>query len=237
MASLAATSAWPPAAGLSTVLLPRGPATVFSVFGSATINAPACLIFDTLRNTTSYPEWNTFTPSATIDNPHNPIDPALISANETFTYVVILDPAAPQNKTTSFEKVFDISTLDAQSNYVPRALLNDGSFEPKLRKVFRASWGDNNPATAGGLLVTQRFVEVTEVGTKKAVLHTWENFGGPVAGSVQPIQATLQARFADYARDLKGYSERLYEETKRGCRRKKKDDDARCCYVDKADLR
>ncbi|KAL8997096.1 MAG: hypothetical protein Q9169_003532 [Polycauliona sp. 2 TL-2023] len=230
MPSLAATSAWPPAAGLSTVLVPRSD-SVFSVFGSATINAPACLIFNTVRNTTSFPEWNTFTPSATISNPNNPIDPALLSTGDTFTYVVILDPAAPEDKTASFEKVFDISTPDAQSNYVPTALLNDGSFEPKFRKVFRASWGDNNPDTAGGLLVTERFTEVTEVGTRKAVLHTWENFGGPVAAFVQPIQALLQARFEDYARDLKGYTERLYEATKKECLRNRGNADPNCCYV------
>ena len=228
--ALISNLAWPPAAGLSTVIVPRA-ATTFSVFASATIHAPACLIFDNLRNTTSYPEWNTFTPSATIDAPHNPVNPDFLTTGDTFTFVVILDPAAPQNTTPSFEKVFDISTPQAPSSYVPPALLKDGSFYPNLKKVYRASWGDANPATAGGLLVSERFSEVIEIGKKKSVYHTWENFGGPVAASVQQIQATLQARFEDYARDLKVYSERLFKETKHCQPKKGVHADQTCCYA------
>ncbi|KAL8848261.1 MAG: hypothetical protein Q9221_006699 [Calogaya cf. arnoldii] len=227
---MALASPWPAAAGLSTVLVSRAD-NVFSVFSSATINAPACLIFNNLRNTTSYPEWNTFTPSATIDNPNNPTNPNFLTTNDTFTFLVVLEPATPFVKTPTPEKVFDISTPDAISDYVPSELLNDGSFEPKLRKVYRASWGDNNPATSGGLLVTERFSEVTEIGTRKARYRTWENFGGPVAGVVKQIQGQLQARSEDYARDLKGYSERVYEERKKECQRVERKADTRCCYV------
>ena len=222
--------AWPPAAGLSTVLVPRA-STTFSVFGSATIHAPACLIFNTFRNTTSYQEWNTFTPSAAIDLPHNLVNPDFLTTGDTFTFVVILDPAAPQNTTQSFEKVFDISKPQSPSSYVPPALLKDCSFYPNLNKVYRASWGDNNPATAGGLLVSERFSEVVELGKRKSVYHTWENFGGPVAASVQQIQATLQARFEDYARDLKGYSERLFKEKKHCHPKKGGHANPKCCYT------
>ena len=221
---------WPPAGGLSTVLVPRA-ATTFSVFASVTFHAPACIIFDNLRNTSSYPEWNTFTPSATIDFPHNPVHPDFLTTGDTFTFVVILDPAVPQNTTQSPEKVFDISTPKSPSSYVSPALLKDGSFYPDLTKVYRASWGDNNPATQGGLLVTERFSEVIEVGKKKSVYHTWENFGGPMSASLQQIQATLQARFEDYASDLKAYSERLFHERKQRPPVKGGQADSRCCYA------
>lgn len=68
------------------------------------------LIYDSLRKMTSYLEWNTFTPSAAIDSPRNSVHPDFLTTGDTFSFVVIIDPTAPQNKTQSPEKVFDIST-------------------------------------------------------------------------------------------------------------------------------
>ena len=210
--------AWPPAAGLSTILVPRAENNL-SVFSSAQINAPAALVFNTILNTTSYPEWNTFTPAAVITYTPNPTSPnafSFLAKGVEFTYIVVLNPETPEVKTPSPEKVYDISIPSAPSDYVPRKLLkNDGSWYPNLRKVYRASWGDNNPATTGQL-VTERFSEVIVLGKEKSEYRTWENYGGPLAPVInEQLADTLQARFEDYARDLKGYSEKLYKASKK----------------------
>ena len=57
--------AWPPANGLTTINCPRN-VTVLSVYASTQIYAPANIIWNTLRNTTAFPGWNTFTPAVTI---------------------------------------------------------------------------------------------------------------------------------------------------------------------------
>ncbi|KAL8830128.1 MAG: hypothetical protein Q9191_001609 [Dirinaria sp. TL-2023a] len=212
MAVAASLAAWPPAAGLSTVLVPRNE-TLFSVFGSSYIHAPAALVFNNIRNTTAYPEWNTFTPAANITT-NGANAPGYISLGDTFTYIVVLNASDPTNTTLSPEIVRDISTPAHPSKYVSRRLLkHDGSFWPNLNKVYRAVWGDNNPAY-GGALKTERFSEVIELGRKRSLYRTWENYGGPYANTVQPLQGELQEDFGIYARDLKGYSEKLYCESK-----------------------
>ena len=77
--------------------------------------------------------------------------------------------------------------------------------------MYRAAWGDVNPATRGQL-VTERFSEVVDFGNGTSGYRTWENQGGPFASGVKEMYgAVLQRRFEDTARDLKGESERLNE--------------------------
>ena len=210
-------SPWPPANGLNTIRVPRDQ-NVFTPSATSNINAPADLIFRIIRNTTSYPDWNTFTPRAVItkspqgrNKPKN--QKAFLFTGDEFTFDVVLNPDTPEVVTNSFEKVFDISTPKAPSPYVPKKLLrNDGSWYPDLQKVYRASWGDVNPATATQL-VTERFSEVIEVGKAKSVYRTWENFGGPFAPAVQAsVGDILEDRFEDYAREIKAYAEKVYVE-------------------------
>ncbi|KAG6993871.1 hypothetical protein G7Y79_00050g086080 [Physcia stellaris] len=175
---------WPPPTGLTTILVPRN-STTFTVSAITTINAPASLVFNTIRNTTAYPDWNTFTPAAVITASTNssPVANAsstgLLSLGDDFTYTVVLDPAHPRNTTPSFEHVNDISTPEHPTTYVPCALLeSDGSFWGNLSQVYRAAWGDVNPATRGQL-VTERFSEVVDFGNETSGYRTWENQGGP----------------------------------------------------------
>ena len=203
---------WPPTNGLNTILVPRNEST-FTIFASTRINAPASLVFNTIRNTTAYPEWNTFTPAAVITSSNNSQltnFTGLLSLGDNFTYTVVLDPTQPRNTTPSLEEVRDISTPRRPSNYVPQDLLEtDGSFWSNLSQVYRAVWGDANPATAGQL-VTERFSEVIDFGNQTSGYRTWENQGGPMASAIkEALQATLQQRFEDSARDLKKESEKL----------------------------
>ncbi|KAL9033435.1 MAG: hypothetical protein Q9214_007520, partial [Letrouitia sp. 1 TL-2023] len=205
---------WPPANGLTTVLVPRNE-TTFSISASANINAPAPFVFNVIRNTTAYPDWNTFTPAANITSrssnssnsspQDNSTTAGLLALGDRFTYTVVLDPTQSQNTTQSFERVTDYSTPDAPSSYVPPLLLEeDGSFYPNLSRVYRIAWGVSNPATPGQL-VTERFSEVIDLGNRTSEYRTWENLGGSLASVVQELlQGTLQRRFEDYARDLKG---------------------------------
>ena len=75
--------------------------------------------------------------------------------------------------------------------------------------MYRAVWGDVNPATRGQLF-TERFSEVVDFGNSTSGYRTWENQGGPYASVVKEMYgAVLQQRFEDTARDLKRESERL----------------------------
>ena len=173
-------ASWPPANGLNTIRVPRSENT-FSVSATSTIHAPASLIFKIIRNTTSYPTWNTFTVRATITKSplyasKPPNQKAFLYLGDEMTFENVLNDATPEVITPSFEKVFDISTPKEKSKYVPKELLKkDGSWYPNLEKVYRASWGDVNPATAGQL-ITERFTEVIEVGKAKRYVLSCPSF-------------------------------------------------------------
>ena len=65
--------------------------------------------------------------------------------------------------------------------------------------------------------MTERFSEVIILGKKKCEYRTWENYGGPLAPVInEQLAGTLQARFEDYARDLKGYTEKLFKASNEG---------------------
>ena len=181
--------AWPPANGLTTINCPRN-ATVLSVYASTQIYAPANIILNTLRNTTAYPDWNTFVPMVTVTGqPKNStlpkakqgISPSLLYPNgkaqvpiltritgilklgTNYTDSVVLDPSAPANRTPSFEQVSDLSTPRHESSYVPEDLLkNDGSFYPDLSRLHRISWiTDPESDEVKNLgLFTERFNEI-----------------------------------------------------------------------------
>ncbi|KAL6718480.1 hypothetical protein ACLMJK_004571 [Lecanora helva] len=220
-------SHWPPANGLTTIHCPRND-SVFQVNASSHINAPVDIIWDVLRNTSGFPEWNTFTPSATITSqPLNKSLPAeeqdFLNLGTKFTYSVVLDSRAPQNRTPSMEQVDDVSTPVHQSNYVPSDLLkNDGSFFPDLSRVYRISWvtdPDSDIVKQG--LCSERFNEIIPLddcnGRKKGCEYrTWELQGGPPATYVQQLYGTLlQEDFEIWARDLKGKAEKKAK-TQRG---------------------
>ncbi|KAL9034745.1 MAG: hypothetical protein Q9180_005237, partial [Flavoplaca navasiana] len=95
--SISTLGTWPPPTVLTTINCPRAEA-VSEVSASAYIAAPASVVWTSLRNTTAFPEWNTFTPSATITSqPFNatlsPEEQDFLNADARFTYAVVLDPS------------------------------------------------------------------------------------------------------------------------------------------------
>ncbi|KAL8876357.1 MAG: hypothetical protein Q9192_008878, partial [Flavoplaca navasiana] len=188
--SISTLGTWPPPTVLTIINCPRAEA-VFQVSASAYIAAPASVVWTSLRNTTAFPEWNSFTPSATINSqPFNatlpPEEQDFLNADAKFTYAVVLDPSnvgedGQPVRTPALEQVSDLSTPDHPSDYVPRDILeNDGSFYPELSMVYRIAWITDGDIVAQGLY-TERFNEIVDVGEGRGVLYrTWELQCGPL---------------------------------------------------------
>ena len=212
---------WPPAAGLTTINCPLDK-TVFTINASTHIDAPAFLVWNTLRNTTAFPDWNSFTPHALITSqPFEvnlpPAEQSFLELDTAFTYTIVMDPLklAPDGKaetTNSQEKVSDVSTPNRPSAYVPESVItNSGSFYPDLSKVYRIAWITDGPIVQQGLF-TERFSEIIDLGEGNGCEYrTWESQGGKLAvGVKQAYETLLQARFEDWCRDLKFESEKIY---------------------------
>ncbi|MDI1492326.1 MAG: hypothetical protein OHK93_003539 [Ramalina farinacea] len=207
--------AWPPPTGLTTINCPLN-STILSIHASTHIDAPAPLIWDTLRNTTTYPDWNLFCPAANITSQLNTnIPPNILSEGSSFTLTVAInqtakDPATGKAVTApSYEYVTDVSTPACPSGYVPKSILEGGGgFYPDLSKVYRIAWATNlEPVPLD--IFTERFSEIVELGEGQGCEYrTWENQGGPLAEQVKSTyEDLLNEDFGLWAEGLKRESE------------------------------
>ena len=197
---------WPPKAGLSTHVV-SSRTTILTISGSAIINAPPEIIFQTLRNTAGYPSWNTFCPTVTINSqPDTTSDEerSLLSKDTVFTFHVAMDSNKANKLTDSQMRLTDFSTPTAPSSYLSEEELSQGSFEPDLSRVWRIAW-----TTCGGFvsrgLSAERFNEIIELGEGRGCLYrTWECQGGILARTVKWLyEKTLNEKFQLWCEDLK----------------------------------
>ena len=211
---------WPPRAGLSTHVVPRK-FVIVSVPGSITIEAPARLVFQVIRDVSAYPSWNSFCPSVTIHSQPDGIpsgEQSLLHKDTAFTFGVVMDPAKPNSKTDTSLRITDLSTPSSQSSYLPEEQLNDGSFEPDLSKVWRIAWTTFGGYVARGLK-TERFSEVIELDDGRCLHRTWECQGGILARTVKwMFEKRLKERFQVWCQDLKRECERQVKEGKKDVR-------------------
>lgn len=125
-----------------------------------------------------------------------------------FTFYAIMGSSGSSKGTPRNLSIFDISTPDKPSDYVPtKTLEGDASYTTDLSRVYRVSWGGG-----GGLFEvgprSERFHEVIVTGPNECEVRCWEIMGGVLARVVGLMyKDTLQKKFEDWNKDLKGYCE------------------------------
>jgi hypothetical protein len=207
---------WPPPEGLSTVVVPRADAILTNT-GSATIAAPAAFVFAIVRDTGTYPTWNTFVPRVTIHSQPEGTDPAstTLEKGTAMTFHAVMDSSKPGKAHATQLRVTDVSTPAQPTYYVPcTALDKDPTYTTFLNCVYRISWASEGGLVARGLR-TERFHEVIVIDSENCEVRTWENHGGVLARTVKWLyQETLRVKFQEWCDDLKKYAEEKYSESK-----------------------
>ncbi|CAF9903908.1 MAG: hypothetical protein GOMPHAMPRED_000617 [Gomphillus americanus] len=209
------TSTWPPRAGLTTPIMPRENA-VFQISASIEISAPAIVVWKQLLDTAEWSSWNTFVPRVKIKSQPDGVeaDSKTLHVGTIMVFEVVMDPAKPNKVNATGLKVVDLSTPDKPTTYVSKELLEeeDGSFTSDLSKVYRASWKLEGGYVERGLK-SQRFNEIIITGENTCELRSWECYGGILGRTLKWMYyQTLQDRFADWCRDVKTQSEKVYNE-------------------------
>ena len=204
---MATEHAWPPAAGLATVNVPRA-AVILTSSASTRIPAPADEVFRIVRDVEHYGEWNNFCPRVTIHQQPEGKNDSMLHKGTLFTFHVIMDEKKPKSETDTQLIVTDISTPDQPSDYVPKRLLEDASFTADLSSVYRIGWKCEGGFASKGLR-TERFHEIIVLGPSECEVRTWETQGGLLAHTVKWLyKKTLDAKFNLWCDDLKHCCER-----------------------------
>jgi hypothetical protein len=195
-----------PSKHLGTPTVPSSDA-VLTLTGLENINAPASLVFDTIRRVDQYESWNHFCPRAEIESSQ---DSDLLEKGTIFHFWAVMDSAKPEKQTDTRLIVSDVSLPTAPSNYVPTSTMVDGGYTDDLSTVYRISWkGEGGFASKG--LKSERFHEVIIKGENACEVRTWEVMGGVLAHTVKWFyKKTLQEKFTLWCTDLKRECERQY---------------------------
>lgn len=207
---------WPPSDGLCTPTVARG-AAILTTSSSATVHAPASLVFDIVRDTSRYGEWNTWVPRVTIHSQPDgvPADSKMLEVGTSFTYHVVMDTKKPDKETLTQLRVSDTSTPEKQSKYlVDAGIQDDASFHSDLGSVYRISWKTEGGFVARGLR-SERFHEIIVRGEEECEVRTWEIMGGFLAHTVNwMFKASLKKWFGIWCEELKKEGERQWAEQK-----------------------
>ena len=212
---MAIASDWPPASGLTSVVVPK-PA-ILTISSSTPIAAPASQIFSILRSVSNYNTWNTFSPKIHIHSqpPGTPEDEQeKLNVGTSFTLDVIMDASRPDSVTPTQCRVTDIATPDQQSAYVPQDIVaQDGSFESDYKHVYRISWTTEGGFVARGLK-SERVSEVIDLRDGTSEYRTWECQGGVLARVVKwKFEKILKEKFGLWCADLKHESEKQVQDS------------------------
>ncbi|KAF1832329.1 hypothetical protein BDW02DRAFT_571159 [Decorospora gaudefroyi] len=212
------TTAWPPAIGLTSKIIPRKEA-ILAVSYSTVVRAPAPLVFDTILRVADYAAWNTWVPSVVIhrqpSSSGNDLDTSgqdRMSIGCTMQFNVVMNTDRPDNITRAPLKVPDICTPSSPTSYLTPDLLADPTFTADLSKVYRVSWTGNG-GMYGLAPKLERFHEVIVINEKECEVRTWEMMGGIMARVVKVmLEDTLKGKIALWCEDLKRHCEKVYAE-------------------------
>ncbi|KAK4964007.1 hypothetical protein LTR66_012525 [Elasticomyces elasticus] len=164
---------------------------LFSSYAACTINAPASKVFEAILDTPSWPQWNTFVPSATVTKqPHAQEGDSRLAVGTCMTF-----------------KVSMTSTVSTISKEVVSIIEN---ITPENR-VGRICWSLDNSGmlTPSFMIRAERVNEIEDNGDGTCEYRTWETFAGPAARFVKwKYEQTLQERFEDWVRDLREFVEK-----------------------------
>jgi len=196
---------WPPPNGLCTPTVSRDEA-VLTIFASISISAPASLVFDILRDSSNYSEWNSWCPRITNVEPPSPSE---LATGTTFTLHAIMDASKPTKESPTHLRISDVSTPQKPSTYIAEDIRkSDSTFTEDLNTVYRISWKSTEGGFVARGLRTERFHEIIVRSEQECEVRTWEVMGGVLARTVKWLyQETLNKKFQLWCEDLKKASE------------------------------
>lgn len=198
-------STWPPKEGLTTPSISRKDA-IITTSASIRVSAPASKAFEAIILVSEYPKWNlSFCPEAKIisqPNEHSADQERLYKGTKTRFMFNIGDgkPATGAECT-----VMDISTPDAQSDYIPKEELEkDAGYHSDLGTVYRLCW-----VQSGTGLSSERFHEIVVVSENECEVRTWACYKGMVARTIKwsGNSRKLEEKMEAYLQDVKKYAE------------------------------
>lgn len=208
-------STWPPARGLSTPTTSYSSA-ILTLSSSVPISAPASLVLSILRDTSRYPEWNTWCPNVDIlsQPAGTPSDSKILEKGTLMMLHPIMDASKPDKDTPTQLRITDISTPETPSSYIKQEVLDDDpSYTSDLSKLYRISWKGEGGFVSMGLHA-ERFHEIIVVDDRNCEVRTWEVMGGLLARTVKwMFKKTLDEKFKLWCTDLKKVSEERAKET------------------------
>jgi hypothetical protein len=168
----------------------------FTVLAKVHINASPITTLNAVRNTNSWPNWNTFCPSCKIPATSSPERVGWLELGTAATITYVMSGASGGS---SGEQGIKISLLDLDHEFS----FDDGT----KRKGCRIAW--ISTGRAHWQLHSERVMEFVEVDGGGSCSYTcWETFGGVLATAAKlTVGGKLRDRFGNYARDLKGFVE------------------------------
>lgn len=185
----------------------HGPGGTFSVIARITIPVAPIKVLNLIRDTTTWPVWNTFCPVGVI-SPKSVRDPSAST-----------DPDLP----SGIEGWLDVGTIAQIDVYMSGDGLVEGTKRDRtqgilvtyLEKIqkdgkhgYRIAW--KSTGWAHWNLHSERVMEFTEYEMEGGKIGTeyvcWETFGGILASATKlTVGKTLVDRFGDYSKDVRDY--------------------------------
>jgi len=177
---------------------------LFSVIAKCQVPASPLEVLNLIRDTSTWPDWNTFCPSCEITSKSSPAPEST-------------DPNLPNGK----EKWFDVGTLASINVFMNGDGLVPGTKRSRTQTIcvthverinedrragYRICW----KATGwSAMLHSERVIELVECevdGGSVTEFAVWETFGGMLGVMVKSVVGNqLIDRFGDYARDVRRY--------------------------------
>lgn len=184
-----------------------GPGGHFSVISKTTIPVIPIKVLNLIRDTTTWPTWNTFCPAGEISpksvrDPKASTDPDLPSGNEGW---LDLGTMATVDVFMSGDGLVEGRKRDRTQDIVITHL---EKMEKDGRHGYRIAW--KSTGWAHWQLHSERVMEFTEYEIEGGAIGTdyvcWETFGGLLARGVKAAKGSqLVERFGDYSRDVRDH--------------------------------
>lgn len=168
---------------------------VLCITSQITIACPASHAYKVMRDTSTWPSWNSFCPKADVVAPTSQsTQPEILVKGSVMTLHVRMTPGSPAPRLQK-EEVTEAS--------------DDGA-----SGILTISWGARTmPKFMLRTLRVNEFHPVTVGATETCDYRTWIQMSGPMAYTIRTMASgILQSRFDDWSQDLKRYAEQTWQQ-------------------------
>jgi hypothetical protein len=168
---------------------------VLCISSKITISCPPAHAYKVMRDTSTWPSWNSFCPQAEVVPPNSQTTPAeILVRGSVMTLHVRLAPGSPAPRLQK-EEVTEASEDGASG-------------------LLSISWSARSmPKFMLRSLRVNEFHPVTQDGTEVCDYRTWIQMSGPMAYTIRAMASgILQSRFDDWSQDLKRYAEQTWQQ-------------------------